>query len=539
MADSRIEALRRVRDDYQVELDAHRFLLEAYSGTGGFSPSLAAPPASWWGAAATDYANDTLWSRTSTSPTSRLDRFPREDDKKFAGRIAVAHYENYVEPLTDLKCSYVLREPFAIHDEPEQVAEWKKNVDGDETTWADWLPDVVTQAATLGWTPLLLDSPPVAEGLSRAQAGDVRPTMSVLFPSQLLEWQAKGKRYEWVKIRTDHVERSSWSSAPTKIERYAIWTPTDVTVYRIVKVADRDEVLEGPEAFTHQFGRVPLVIMRHGSGGDPLRGRPMHWSVAQENKRLFNLLSELDEHTRANVFALLLYPGGRSGPNGEVDLGSFNGLLIDPDQKNVPAYIAPPASVAETLEKRIDATARSIYRIARIEFSRPTGTVASGVAREYEFEQTNRALADFAKNIARAELDIADLVGAADGVPVETRRKQTISPPRSFAVQDLERDIKIAMDSLTLKLGETATTRIKQGVVRRVLPNISADDQKVIDAELEEAASEEAAARAMGLEALARTAEPGDTPPGEGGEDDDAVTDPKKPAVPPAPGGST
>lgn len=34
MTDTIIEQLRRVRDDHQAELDAHRFLLEAFSGTG-------------------------------------------------------------------------------------------------------------------------------------------------------------------------------------------------------------------------------------------------------------------------------------------------------------------------------------------------------------------------------------------------------------------------------------------------------------------------------------------------------------------------
>lgn len=535
MTTSLIEQLRAVRPDHQVEKDAHRFLLEAYSGSGGFAPRLSAPPASWWGAAATDYASNTIWSRGVGAVSSWLDRFPREDEKKYAGRAAVAYYENYVEPLTDLKCSYVLREPFASHDEPDVVSAWKRNVDGDETTWQEWLPDIVAAAATLGWAPVLVDAPPVQDGLSRAQAPDAAPRLSMLFPSQLLEWSSDGKRLHWVKVRTDHIERDSWTSAPVRVERYAIWTPTTVTVYRVVIEAEKEPRVEDPVEYTHGFGRVPIAILRHGSGGDPLRGRPMHWSVAQLNKRLFNLASELDEHTRAQVFALLVYPDPPLGPNGEVDLGNFNGLITAGDTKNEPHYIAPPASVAATLTACAEAIVRSIYRLARVEFSRPSGAAVSGVSREYEFEQTNRALGDFARNIARFDLDVSDLVGAANGVAVEVRRKHRVDPPRSFAVQDLERDMKVAMDAVTLGLGETATTRIKQNVVRRVLPNLSGADQAKIDGELDAMAEAEASARAMALEVgaagLAAAGETKDDPPGEGEDDDDVTDDQKREAA--------
>ena len=524
MADTIIEQLRRTRDDHATELAAHRFLLEAFSGTGGFSPAMTAPPASWWGAAATDYATGTLWTRNDAAPRSYLDRFPREDTEKFAARVRVAHYENYVEPLTELKCSYVLREPFAVHDEPDEVSAWKQNVDGDETTWADWLPDVVTQAAVLGWTPILVDAPPVAEGLSRAQVGDVAPTLHPLFPSQLLEWSAKGKRFEWVKVRTDHVERLTWDAEPVRIERYAIWTPDTVEVHRIIVRPGQDPTHEVLGERAHGFGRVPIAILRHAAGGDSLRGRPMHWAVSQLNKRLFNLLSEMDEHMRSNVFALLVYPT-KVVDGGEVDVGSQNGLLIDPEQRNTPEYISPDPAIAATIEARIEALVRAIYRVARVEFTRPSGAAVSGVAREYEFEQTNRALSDFAKCIARAESDVADLVGTQLGVAVERRRRQTIAPPRSFAVQDLERDIKVAMDAVTLKLGDTATARIRQHVVRRVLPNLTAADAAKIDEEIEQLAAEEQQARAMAQAALAQTDAPSDTQDEEREGSDDAVTD--------------
>jgi len=537
VADTFLDRLRETRADRAQEIDAHRFLLEAYSGTGGFSPVLAPPPASWWGASALDYARDPLAGvgSQSAAPWSWLDRYPREDDRKFSARVQVAHYPNYVEPLTDLKCSYVLREAYSVSEEPPAVTAWRANVDGDETTWDEWLPDLVSEAAVVGWVPVLVDSPPLAEGLSLAQSEDVGggPTVTALHPSNLLDWSARGSVFEWVKIRTDHEERSSWDSECVKVERYAIWTATDCTVVRVVKREGEEAAIDGPPVvYTHGFGRVPLAILRHASGSDALRGRPMHWSVSQENKRLFNLVSEQDEHLRANVFALLVVPG-RSGPGGDVDVGAQNGIEIDPDQKNIPYYLAPQESIARTYDTKIEATIREIHRIGRVEFSRPTAAAVSGVAREYEFEQTNRALSSFAQNIARFQLDIADLVGTAFRLDRAVRRKQRVDPPRSFAVQDLEREIKIAMDAITLKLGQHAEGIIRKKLVSRILPNLTTTDREAIEGEIDALAVQAEQERAVLMEGLASKPDPGEDDPAKDEEDDADVTDPKKPAPPP------
>ena len=537
MADTLLEQLRRTRSDHAAELEAHRFLIEAYSGGGGFAPTLSPPPSSWWGASALDYgaSGTTLWTPGVTTSVKRswLDRYPREDDPKYAARIAVAHYLNYVEMLTELKCSYMLREPFAVHDQPTEVGEWSKNVDGDETTWSEWLPDVVSMAATLGWAPCLLDSMPVEQGLSRAQVGDNAPTLRPMLPSQLLEWEADGKRFRWAKIRTDHVERESFRTEPVEYERYAIWTPEDVTVFRVVKTKNAEPTVLSEPPRPHGFGRVPIAILRHAPGGDMLRGRPMHWSVAQENKRLFNLDSEIDEHIRSNVFALLVTPEIRSPApqGGEVDVGAQNGLFFDPEGKHAPHYIAPPASVGATLETRKESTIREIFRIARIEFTRPTGQATSGVAREYEFEQTNRALGDFAKNVARFQLDVDDLVGAAYSVDEAKRRAEQVVPPRTFAIQDLERDLRVAEQTALLGVGPAATKHLKSAVVRRVLPNLTQREYAEIDAELEQAVEAEEQAAALAAEALAGEPKPGEDDTEGDPPEDDAVTDEtKKPA---------
>ena len=107
-----------------------------------------------------------------SAPRSWLDRFPREDETSSVARRGRALRELRRSAHRFSSGSWCCASRFAIADDPRPCPKWKANVDGDETTWADWLPDVVMQAAVLGWTPILVDAPQVAAGLSRAQAGD-------------------------------------------------------------------------------------------------------------------------------------------------------------------------------------------------------------------------------------------------------------------------------------------------------------------------------------------------------------------------------
>src|SRR5690606_2113945 len=87
---------------------------------------------------------------------------------------------------------------------------------------------------------------------------------------------------------------------------------------------------------------------------------------------------------------------------GGIVVGSGNALPIKPDWKNEYKWVMPEGTVSEAYEKRIASTIEEIYRMQRMEFTRGSkyGQARSGVSQAFEFEATNRAIADFAANIA-------------------------------------------------------------------------------------------------------------------------------------------
>lgn len=486
--DSLLEALEKTRDGYAEECAWHRFLVDAYTGGGGFQGAIKQPDASFWGAAADAYAAYSSQRGRSTMPASYLDRYPREDGEKYAARVAISHYPNYVEPLTDLKISYIAKRPPMVANRPDEIREWRADMDGRGSRFERVVRICRLRAAVIGWTPLLIDMDARPEGvttLAQARDAGMRPRAVPLLPANLVDYDAdEAGSFKWARIRIDRVDRDGPFDEPVHVSVYTDW-------YR--DRFDRYEVRRKDRAATqthkdqpHDFGRVPISVLRHKQDpSDPVKGLPMHSAVAKESKALFNRVSELEEHVRSQVFAVLVVAGRMGGESGgEISLGTDNALPLDADSKNQHYYLAPPGSVAETLEKRVEVSIREMYRVARVEYGRQSsGQVASGTSRKYEFAQTNEALADYAAELARFELDVDSILAAPLNANVSS---ETIEAQQEFGVVDLDADIKNVMDTISMNVGATATKALKLQVIEQQLPNMAPDTLAEVEAELDE-----------------------------------------------------
>jgi len=517
--DELIKRLRETRDDYAEELVWHRFLIDAYTGTGGFAGKVKQPATSYLGWAAQAYSDDVVKEVGNADVTTYLDRYPREDQVKFERRKDVAHYPNYIEAVADGLLSFVLKRPLNRDKTPDGIVEWMANADGTGKSWSRLLEDVlVPRAALLGYTPCLIDAPPASpqeETKGQADARGARPRTIPLFPANLLDWQCdESGVFEWVKLRLNYVRRPDPLKESVREERYQLWHRDRVEVYSVTKVKGQQDTATKVGSMLHTFGRVPLVIFRHKPcPDDPVRGTGLVDGIAPEVRRLFNLLSELDEHIRQQVFALLQVPFTGSQAPSELIGGTDNAVGLPAEAKHEYKYIAPPESVAGTFEKRIEKTVEEIYRIARVDYDKGAKQVASGVAKAYEFEQTNRRLGDFAKQIAHAEHEAYEVVGPALNVSESAIKSATVTAPTDFRVEDLATEIKNALDAISLELPASAEMWVKKRVVEKMLPNLPDSERDTIFVELEKDRDAQLQARAL--------AEEGE----EGEEDEDDVDD--------------
>ncbi len=502
--------LRETRCDYEEEKIWHKFLLDAANGTGGFKGRYGPTSVSILGWAASAYGYTVKAGSTmQASCDSYLDQFTREDTDRFNRRRNVAHYTNYVGPIHELLISYVNAEDLHRDLEPEAVAEWRKNVDGNGTDWDTMQRDVLRPLASeLGWLPVMFDMPAAPEPgleISKAESDALGlvPRAIPLFPANLLYWITDDSgEFIAAKVRIEVETQDDLLSLPGREERYWLWYRDRVSKYVVRTTADGVSSVEDLGETTHTWGCVPIVIFRgKPTPGDKVRGMSNIGDLAVEARAHFNLSSEKRDHIRGQVFAVLGIPMMDTSKDvGSIVAGNHGALRV-PAQGNIMLhYVAPPASVAETLAAALDVSVKEMHRIARVEYEDvKTAGAVSGVARAYQFGKTNKRLADMAAGFARADQKALRLVGKALNAADAELLKTTA--PTDFQVDDLATDIENVLQSLQIGLGPTADAEIKKRTARKLMPNMPQAKLDDIDEEIDEAVLQEERDAAMQKEA--------------------------------------
>lgn len=508
------------RDGYDDECLWHRFMLDAYTGGGGFQGRVRKSSAGFWGTVTDAYRFARLdGAGRPLADDSYLDRYNREDDDKFSRRVKVAHYLNYVKPTTNLKLSYIVRKPHKRNNVPDKLATWIASTGYDKSFRRRALV-----AAVLGWFPMLVDLPRKKEGArSAADAGNMDPYVVLSLPCHLRDYELDEQgEFVWAKMATRFTRKATWDAQAVEVTRYTIWTRTDYQVYEQAGSGEPSEPVSGP----HPFGRVPIVSWRTDTSvEDHVRADSINADIAPECRRLFNLLSELDEHLRSQVFALLVIPVSSPTPTETVEVGTANALQTSGEQKNLPFYLAPPASVAATIEARIVATIIEIYRMARVEYDRASGTESSAQSKQQNFEQTNLSIVDLATSLAQADRETLILVGR--GLGIEEAKLQAIEcvAHESYASEDLSLELEQVTLALTVReLGAQVRIELLIRLAQQLLPHLAPDTRKVIEQEIEEAVKRaEQEAEAARAEQDGDGGPEGDGPGDEGDDDEEDV----------------
>lgn len=527
-----IDRVRSKRADYECEREFHRFLLDAYTGSGGFAGKVIPPQASFLGAAAEIYAQSPTQFWGADQYDTYLDRFPREDEPKFQRRRDVAHYLNYTAPICNLFASYLAAGITRDGIDPEgELAAWMQDCDGKGTTWDSLrTTTLVPRALQLGWCPIFVDQDKVPDGTEVKTEGDRKALDLVtrallLYPANLIDWHAdETGTLMWAKVLIQGTDRSDPLGEATCYDRVYVLTTDWVSVYRIEKrEGDRETIATEIDKQAHGLGVVPVVVMRATpTPDDSVRGISTMAGVAIENRRHFNLLSELDEHLRSTVFAILQIPipDGKQAPS-EVAIGGGNALPVSASSSQPYKFISPDKSVADTYEKRLGETVREIYRIASAPFDKDGGAAQSGESRAYQFETTNKALVAIAKSFADCDQQTLRLVAKWQGASDAEIEKIRCSPPADFRVDDLAVDLENTVKAIALPgMPTTGKSMLIARTLDKLLPNMNAEQRAKIEGELDAAVKAAEKAEADAAKAAAKAPTKGNA---EGGDDADGA----------------
>jgi len=419
-----------------IDRTSDQFLLDAYSGQGGFASG------------------------------AYLIAHPRESAEKFTRRKELAVYPNYCRKIANVFMGFLWKQP-PNREADELYDQFIGNANGAGGKLDALLFAYQRLAMILGTVYIIVDKP---QNQGQTRADQALPYLAMRLPGQLAA-EEKDAAGRWISVTFSEM-----------LNGETVYRTFTAAGWKLSKKADGSEVIDQGE---YSLGRVPVVRFHIEKPLDPTESRSQSWfyDLAGLNWDLYNARSELRELFRGQTFAILALPVADASEMEklkDLTISTENALTYNATAGGQPGFIAPPADPVNLYMQQIAGTVSDIYRVANLEFV--GGVQQSGVALAFHFQEANSSLGGMAGEAEAAETEIASLVYAWQG------REFTgnIAYPTEFNMTDIKQALEIAMDSISLGLGAEFDKAVKKRVARQILANDTAPStMQAIDDEIE------------------------------------------------------
>lgn len=449
---------------FDAPTDRYTVLHDAYYGTGGFEDG------------------------------SYLMPHIRETPDKYERRKKMAYYTNYVSTIVKGVVAPIFRN--------EAVRDWKggdllfdtfmKDVDQGGRSMKKFMRKAAQLAKLYGVALIMVDNvSQVPDNKEDAQKQRALPYCYIVLPKQVQEYEiTKTGRVK----KLVYTVSSTQFSAGMRSEKTETWTWTETSWS--VEGGDYKEKIETP----HTLGCVPVVPL---FGTEPEDGDLLPISecfqMAKINMSIFNVCSELRELLRNQCFSVLAYPFTEKlsvEQLKELIVGTEDMLPFDGD-KNPPVFISPEASCAQTLQEELQRLVTEMYRMAAMSSVTGVEEQASGVAKAWDFEQTNQTISDLADNCEDAEKRIVYIFNKWQNSNVEYECKY----PDDFGIVDIMAELDIITKALSLAVGGLFDEELKKRAADMLFKDIDEADYNAIVQDIEQTTQFDIQNRAFQAEA--------------------------------------
>lgn len=418
-----------------ITTDEYTLLRDAYTGGGGFDNG--------------DY----------------LFQHSREDMADFMVRKKMARYSNFVKVIVKALTNPIFKKTIVRDfEENDMLKKFVEDVDGQQTSLNAFMKKATKWARLYGRVFIIVDNYAAEEqALNRADALNMRrfPYLYMVCPDQITDYETD-RTGRFVKLSYKlRVKRSKGDMTGIGDMEEWTWTQTGWECKNGDKV---EKVREG----LHGLGEIPVVAL---SAVDEDTNAPLPvpdmLHIAKANRDIFNRDSEKREILRNQCFPVLVYPATRQSANElkqkdeegnplGLTMGTGNMLVVDATAGVLPNFIAPPLEPVQTLQQEIKDIVDDMYRQAGLTSVVGVETKASGVAKQWDFEETTNHLADMAENCELAEVQIFNLFAKWAGIEIKELK---IKYPRTFNITDIEDELAKAQQMKALAVGGEVVAR--------------------------------------------------------------------------------
>lgn len=388
---------------------------------------------------------------------SYLFRHKREDIVDFNIRRKQACYSNFTRVIVNSLVNPIFKKTIVRdYDGNTMLDAFVADVDGLGTSLTSFMHKAAKWARLYSKVFLVMDNFSAEQmAQSRQDAIERRqfPYLYIVRPNQVTDFVCDNYgRFSSFSYRV----RSSMSKTDLREDaRSDEWTwTTDAW-----RVKHEDETFSEGE---NSLGLVPVVTLSAVDDEDdnPLPVPDM-LHIARSNRDLYNRDSEKREILRNQCFPVLVYPmtmqaasrAKQVDADGEpftLDIGTNNMLNVDANASHMPTFIAPPMEPVQMLQSEMERIIEDMFRQANLTSVLAIQTKQSGVAKQWDFEETTNTLADAAENCENAEKRIVELFLLWTNTSVTDLK---IKYPRTFNITDVEDELQKAQQMKDLLVG--------------------------------------------------------------------------------------
>lgn len=474
-----------------------------------------------------------------------LFKYFKEGQDEYQDRVMRSHRKNYSKKVVDQIRSFIARKPPVRKAESasEVLEKFWKNVDGKGRSIDRFMMIVLQWVEVFGIVWLFVDKPRGRSATFEDELQDGMPFVRAVPPYDVLDagFDSMGK-LKWILMReVRRLDDDPMLGSP-EIPHFVLWTRESFKVFRKTlggTAADRKTqpfvlVDEG----AHGLGEVPFRAVRFSDTDDSFVAPGVLDDIAALDRSIYNKQSQLDTIILDQTFSQLTMPADavilnnavRSESNADainssreltrrrvLEMGTKRTFLYNGMASHSPKYISPDASQALTIQNEIKKEIEEVYRLAGLlgEVGREVKT-QTGVSKAYDFDRINKVLAFAAK-----ELEIADqwLAKTAEQW-MELGKKREIPTdliqyPDNFDIIGLLEALEIAIRADEYDLhSPTAEAELRRQMLARLFPNATEKQLKTMMDEIETIRDREIQMHERG------PLNPGDVPPGGGGQGD-------------------
>lgn len=465
-----------------------------------------------------------------------IDRHTRESRESHIARVAKISYRNYVGPIIDLYCHYIFSKqitrmpkrtvakgsatperPVARGGQDAVGVEWQeeflKNVDRQGATVDRYMREVAFAAFCFGMVHVLVDLPRVRRlpknEAERKEMG-LRPYFTTYYPTETTNWQYDDEgNLEWIRFREPptgnltafdtrgsledrgfddlyepqaHMSREGTRSQGAPKMPDAVYRTFDREGWYIHKLEKgRAELVDAGSHPENMQGRVPVVtFFRRRKTRIPTIGMSLVHDISGLNKDIMNLDSLITEAVCQQTLNILVL--ARQAVDGEeIVLGVNNVLEYSGDRP--PFFLTPSTAPVQFMEGRVQGLREEIYRLAKLGggMGLEPRTVPSGVAASFEFNETNRTLAEHADQIENGEHECHELWFRYFGVEFDG----VIDYPDDFAVQSFQEELQEITQAATAIRSPRFRRELEKQFARRRMNNAQKEVVSEIEREID------------------------------------------------------